>query len=123
MTPQPPWPRPMTPTPTPLSDDELAAYAEWADAECDSPLAAMVAELRRRRASPPWAVIVLAPGHAALVSHLIAATDAPLLIVAPVGTRLPRLNVDARAACTLDTYDPDTPTELRDRLRAHGLCG
>lgn len=108
---------------TRLTDDELAAYAQWAAAESDAPLARLVAELRDlRRTAKQWAIVVLPRAQASLLPYLLRGSDVPMLIVAPEGTTLPRLTINGQP-CTFDTYDPAVPTQLRDRLREHGLCG
>jgi len=102
---------------TPLTDDELGAYAAWARAECDAPLEALVAELvdrRRGDAGRPWAVLIVPPGATAILPPILASTRPPALVVAPIGTRLPQLQI--RSRCRLETYDPADPLELRRQL-------
>jgi hypothetical protein len=103
-----------------LTDDELAAYQQHAEAERNWPLAAVVAELLDRRAKP-YAIVLLAAEQAALLPQLIADRSGPVLVVAPEGTRLqPRMSTRT-AQLTLETYDPAAPLELRQILRDHGI--
>ena len=107
----------------PLSTLELEAYAAFAGAEHDAPLAAVVAELRARRQADhgkPWAILVVAAQQAALVPPLFAVAGAPVLVLAPLGTRLPRFRVQ-QSPCLLDTYDPTAPLGLRQLLERHGI--
>ena len=100
-----------------LTDEELSAYQQHAESERNWPLAAMVAELLDRRARP-YAIVLLAAEQASLLPQLIAGKSGPVLIVAPDGTRLPRVQT---AQLTLETYDPAEPLELRQILRLHGV--
>jgi hypothetical protein len=112
-----------------LTDDELAAYQQHAEAERNWPLAALVAELLDRRAKP-YAIVVLAAEQAALLPQLIADRSGPVLVVAPEGTWLqplpestwlqPRMSTRT-AQLTLETYDPAAPLELRQILWDHGI--
>jgi hypothetical protein len=110
--------------PQPLTDEELESYSAHADAHCDAPLAALVAELRDRRMADawrPWAIVVLAAEQAPLLGPIIAA-GGPRLLIAPEGLRLPRLQVRS-SKLSLETYDPQAPLELRRILQAYGIGG
>jgi len=108
---------------TPLSDDELDAYAHHARAESNEPLASLVAELQQRRKVDdwqPWAIVVLAAGQAGLLPALVSSRSGPVLVIAPDGTRLPTLG-DKPKAWALETYDPAAPLELRQLLQIYGI--
>ena len=97
-----------------LTDDELEAYAVWAEVERDAPLQALVDELQQRRAGRDrLAIIVLPPGYLSLLATLVQAAT-PALVVAPEGTQLRAL--DLRSDCTLESYDPVAMQELRQIL-------
>lgn len=102
-----------------LTDEELSAYQQHAESERNWPLASLVAELLDRRARP-YAIVLLAAEQAALLPQLIAGKSGPVLVVAPDGTRLPRVQTRT-AQLTLETYDPAEPLELRQILRLHGI--
>jgi hypothetical protein len=107
----------------PLSDDELGAYAQWAAAECDAPLARLVAELQARRAGSGarLAILVLPADCVAILPHLVAQAP-PALILAPEGTKLRGLELRGQGAtCVLDSYDPAALQALRPLLAKHGI--
>jgi hypothetical protein len=110
---------------TPLSDDELEAFAEHANKDANGPLAALVAELQARRrpdAGAPWAILVVAGQQLALVPALLAAARAPVLVLMAEGTRIRHVEQRGAARVLFDTYDPAAPLGLRQLLARHGIA-
>lgn len=108
----------------PLSDDELAAYYQYAVNESDAPLASMAAELLARRAGDrgnPWAILIVAAPQVPLIPAILAAARAPLLVLAAEGTKVRKLDYRGASRCLLDTYDPASPVGLRHLLQKHRI--
>jgi hypothetical protein len=109
--------------PKPLTDSELDAYGIHAQAQRDVPLAALVAELRARRAGDagrPWAILIVQPQQAGIIPQLLAAGRAPVLVLAAEGSAVRNLQLSSGGVC-FDTYDPAAPLGLRQLLQSHRI--